>query len=109
MKHLTITLLALIISFSMTAEEYICSTIFSNEIVTTTIKRKDNYFLAQLIGGDEFKKFDVIVENDYTFSIVFKDIPLYLIIYQINKDSLKFTAQEFGYTTAYEGKCVLRD
>ena len=109
MKHLTITLLALIISFSMTAEEYICSTIFNNEVETITIKRKDNYFLAQLIGGKEFKKFDVIVENDYTFTIANSDIPVYIIIYQLIKDPLTFTAQEFGFTTAYNGKCVLRD
>ena len=93
----------------MTAEEYICSTIFNNEVETITIKRIDNDFLAQLIGGKEFRRFHAIAENDYTFAIVFKDIPEYLVIYQIYKDSLKFTAQEFGFTNAYQGKCVLRD
>ena len=92
----------------MTAEEYICSAIINNEVETSTIKRKDDYFLAQL-GGEKFYKFDVIAENDYIFSIVHREIPSYLIIYQISKQTLKFKRQEVGFAYVLEGKCVLRD
>ena len=108
MKHLLLSL-ALILSFSISSEEYICSTIFNSEVETIVIKRKDNYFLAQLIGGRDFYKFDVIVENDYAFTMVKSDVPVYLIIYQINKQSLTFIQQAFGETRVIEGKCVLRD
>ena len=102
--------LALIFSFSISSEEYICSGIWNNEVETSTIKRKDNYFLGQ-IGGKEFYRFDVIAENEYSFALVNATTPLYLVIYVIGKQDLKFRREvvQGKHYPIVEGRCVLRN